>query len=465
MALLENRPFDDLAIGDSATLSRTLSPREIKLYAVMSGDINPAHLDPAYAEQTRFEGVVGHGMWLGALVSNLIGTRLPGPGTVYLSQDLHFLAPVKPGDTVEVRVEVAEKQANRQVVLRCECRNQTGLAVAEGSAVVIAPAEKMHREAPELPDIEFRDHAGYDRLIRAAKSYPTLPIALVHPCSAVVLEGALQAAAEDLMRPVLVGPAERIRKIADGAHLDISSLQIIDTAHSHASAERAAALARDGEVATLMKGSLHTDEFLRAVIAREAGLRTDRRMSHIYLVSSPDYPKPLMVTDCAINVAPDLATKVDICQNAIDFAHGLGIGEPKVAILAAVEKVNLHMQATLDAAALCKMADRRQIKGGVLDGPLAFDNAIDPEAARIKGLPDKVAGQPDILLVPDLEAGNILVKQMTFMSDDDAAGLVLGARVPLILTSRADSLRTRLASVALAVVACHMRPRKGDGDH
>ena len=199
--------------------------------------------------------------------------------------------------------------------------------------------------------------------------------------------------------------------------------------------------------------------------AREAGLRTDRRTSHIYLVSSPDYPKPLMVTDCAINVAPDLATKVDICQNAIDFAHGLGIGEPKVAILAAVEKVNLHMQATLDAAALCKMADRRQIKGGVLDGPLAFDNAIDPEAARIKGLPDKVAGQPDILLVPDLEAGNILVKQMTFMSDDDAAGLVLGARVPLILTSRADSLRTRLASVALAVVACHMRPRKGDGDH
>lgn len=465
MALLENRPYDELAVGDSVSLSRTLSPRDIKLYAVMSGDVNPAHLDPAYAEQTRFQGVVGHGMWLGALISTLLGTRLPGPGTVYVSQDLHFLAPVKPDDCIEVRVEVSEKQADRRVLLRCTCRNQHGEAVAEGTALVIAPAEKISRQAHELPDIEFRDHAGYDRLIRAAKSYPTLPIALVHPCSAVVLEGALQAAAEDLMRPVLVGPAERIRKIAAGAELDISGLELIDAPHSHASAERSVALARDGEVATLMKGSLHTDEFLRAVMSRDGGLRTDRRMSHVYLVSSPDYPKPLMVTDCAINVAPDLATKMDICQNAIDFAHGLGIAEPKVAILAAVEKVNLHMQATLDAAALCKMADRRQIKGGVLDGPLAFDNAIDPEAARIKGLPDRVAGQPDILLVPDLEAGNILVKQMTFMSDDDAAGLVLGARVPLILTSRADSLRTRLASVALAVVACNVRKEKGDDDH
>ncbi len=465
MALLENRTYEQLAVGDSASLVRMLTPRDIKLYAVMSGDINPAHLNPAYAAETRFEGVVGHGMWLGALISTLIGTRLPGPGTEYVSQDLKFLAPVRPDDRIEVKVEVAEKQADRRVLMRCSCRNQDNVSVAEGSALVIAPDRAISHQAQELPDIEFRDRAGYDRLIRAAKSYPTLPVALVHPCSAVVLQGALDAAKEDLMRPVLVGPAERIKRIADAAELDISGLQLIDTPHSHASAERSAALAKDGEVATLMKGSLHTDEFLRAVIAREAGLRTDRRMSHIYLVSSPDYPKPLMVTDCAINVAPDLATKVDICQNAIDFAHGLGIAEPKVAILAAVEKVNLHMQATLDAAALCKMADRRQIKGGVLDGPLAFDNAIDPEAARIKGLPDRVAGQPDILLVPDLEAGNILIKQMTFMADDDAAGLVLGARVPLILTSRADSLRTRMASVALAVVGCNMRKDKGDEDH
>jgi phosphotransacetylase len=277
-------------------------------------------------------------------------------------------------------------------------------------------------------------------------------MAVVHPCDAEALEAALEARDSGLIVPVLVGPEARISSLAQTSGLDLGGIEIAATEHSHASADAAVAMARSGHVAALMKGSLHTDELLHAVLAKDSGLRTARRLSHVFLMDVPSYPRPLMITDAAINIYPTLADKCDIVQNAIDLAHRIGIVEPRVAILSAVETVNPAIRSTLDAAALCKMAERGQIRGGKLDGPLAFDNAVSPEAARLKGICSEVAGVADILVVPDLEAGNMLVKQLTFLADADSAGIVLGARVPIVLTSRADSVRNRLASIALGVL-------------
>jgi phosphotransacetylase len=271
------------------------------------------------------------------------------------------------------------------------------------------------------------------------------------------LAGAIDAAGKGLIVPILVGPASKVQDVAKKAGIDLSKAKIVDVPHSHASAAKAVELVRNGEAELLMKGSLHTDELLGAVIARDTGLRTGRRLSHVFIMDVPTYHKVLIVTDAAINIAPTLDDKVDICQNAIDLAISFGLKRPKVAILAAVETVSSKMPATIDAAALCKMAERGQITGGLLDGPLAFDNAISKDAAKIKGITSEVAGDPDILVAPDLEAGNMLAKQLTFLANADAAGLVLGARVPIILTSRADSVRSRIASCAVAVMAAHAR--------
>jgi phosphate acetyltransferase len=269
--------------------------------------------------------------------------------------------------------------------------------------------------------------------------------------------GALEAASIGLITPIFVGPADKIAEVVKASGITIGETRIVDAPHSHAAAAKAVELVRQGQAELLMKGSLHTDELLGAVVARETGLRTGRRISHVFIMDVPTYHKVLIVTDAAINIAPTLEDKVDICQNAIDLAISLGVSTPKVAILAAIETVSAKMPATLDAAALCKMADRGQITGGLLDGPLAFDNAISKEAARVKGITSKVAGDPDILLVPDLEAGNMLAKQLTFLANADAAGLVLGARIPIILTSRADSVRSRIASCAVAMLTAHAR--------
>jgi phosphotransacetylase len=298
---------------------------------------------------------------------------------------------------------------------------------------------------------------GYGMLMEACKNREAVVTAVIHPCDQVSLSGAVDAANEGLIVPILVGPEARIRAVAAEHGIDIKAYRIIDAAHSHASAARAVELVRSGEAEILMKGSLHSDEVLDAVLNRETGLRTGRRISHVFVMDVPTYDKPLLVTDGAVNIAPDLTTKRDICQNAIELAQALNISEPKVAILAAVETVNPNMPATIDAAALCKMADRGQITGGILDGPLAFDNAINPEAARTKKIVSPVAGHADILLVPDLESGNILAKQLTFLARADAAGIVLGARVPIVLTSRADSVRARLASCAVALLLVHAR--------
>jgi phosphotransacetylase len=300
----------------------------------------------------------------------------------------------------------------------------------------------------------------YERLLERCRSLQPVPTAVAHPCEASALSGAVEAARLKLIVPILVGPAARIAETARAAGVSLEGLEVIDVPHSQAAAEKAVELVRAGRAEVLMKGSLHTDELLSAIVSREKGLRTGRRISHVFLMDVPTYHKVLVITDAAINIAPVLEDKVDICQNAIDLAIDLGVARPKVAVLAAVETVNSKMPATLDAAALCKMAERGQIRGAVVDGPLAFDNAISEEAARTKGIESDVAGDPDILLAPDLEAGNILAKQLSFLANADGAGLVLGARVPVILTSRADSVRSRIASAAVAALVAHARRSK-----
>ena len=306
----------------------------------------------------------------------------------------------------------------------------------------------------------------YERLIALARESGALPTVVVHPCDETSLGGALEAASHGLIQPILVGPKEKIAAVATKHRLKLAGCEIVEAVHSHDSAVKGVALIRQGRGELLMKGSLHTDELLREVTSRETGLRTARRISHVFIMDVPTYPEPLFITDAAVNIFPDLEAKHDIVQNAIDLFRGVGLGTPRVAILSAVETVTPKIPSTLEAAALCKMADRGQIEGGILDGPLAFDNAIDPEAARIKGIRSEVAGRAQILVVPDLEAGNMLAKNLTFLAKADAAGLVLGARVPIVLTSRADSVRTRMASCAVAVLYAHAlrrRPEKVTG--
>ena len=300
-------------------------------------------------------------------------------------------------------------------------------------------------------------HAKYDRLIEVARAHGPMATAVCHPCDAVSLDSAVEGARLGLLKPILVGPPARIVDVAARHNFDISSLELVASQHSHDSAAKAVELVRCGRAHALMKGSLHTDELMGAVVSREGGLRTARRISHCFIMDVPTHPEPLIVSDAAVNIAPTLEEKVDIVQNAIDLALALGAQEPRVAILSAMETVNPKVPSTIEAAALCKMADRKQITGGILDGPLALDNAISLEAAQIKQIDSPVAGRANILVVPDLEAGNMLAKSLTFLADADAAGIVLGARVPIILTSRADSVMTRLASCAVAALVARAR--------
>jgi phosphate acetyltransferase len=308
----------------------------------------------------------------------------------------------------------------------------------------------MTKEARLLEKSESAQLSKYERLIAAAQQDNPAVTIVAHPCDESSLRGALEAAKAGLIVPILVGPEARIRAVAAQHRLELGRIEIVDAPHSHAAAARAVALVREGKGELLMKGSLHTDELMREVAASATGLRTERRISHVFVMDVPGHEDTLFITDAAINIFPDLDAKRDIVQNAIDLFRGIGLGEPRVALLSAVETVTTKIPTTIEAAALCKMAERGQITGGLLDGPLAFDNAIDPEAARIKGITSPVAGRAQILVVPDLEAGNMLAKNLTFLARADAAGIVLGARVPIVLTSRADSVRTRLASCAVA---------------
>ncbi|AGH53190.1 TPA: bifunctional enoyl-CoA hydratase/phosphate acetyltransferase [Legionella pneumophila subsp. pneumophila] len=451
---LENVTFNELEVGRQASLSKTLTQDDINLFAAMSGDVNPAHVDSVFAKSTIFHGIVGHGMWSGSLISALLGTVLPGPGTIYLEQDIQFKKPVRLGDTITITLMVKDKHTNKPIVIfGCKGINQRGETVIEGLATVLAPTEKMRVARAHLPPIEIYNHDRFEAIIKTCRCMAAVRTAIVHPVTSNVMEAVNDAMKAGLITPILVGPLAKMRAAARDAHIDLSQWETMDTEHSDAAANKAADLAAAGEIDAIMKGSLSTHELMAAIVLSTSGLRTQHRVSHAYVMDVPSYHKPLIVTDAAINIAPSASDKADICQNAIHLWRVL-YGEnkkPKVALLAAIETVNPKMQATVDASILCKMADRGQITHGILDGPLAFDNAINKEAAKEKGIVSLVAGDADILLVPEIESGNILAKQLTFLGHADAAGIVLGARVPIILVSRADSLRTRLFSCALAV--------------
>ena len=449
---IENRTFDEVAVGDSASLSRKVTQGDIDLFAVASGEVSFAPRPLAGGGGSAAPRVLADGMLGAGLIARLVAGRLPGPGAVILATDLTFHNPVAIGEDITATVSVLEKHpASLEIVLDCRCVTAAGTVVISGRTRVRAPTEKVHAARLESPDVRFSRHERFRELISEETSEAPLATAVAHPCDADSLVAAVEAARAGLITPILVGPRPRIEKAAQAAGVDLSGFRLIDTAHSAASAAEAVALVRRGEAALLMKGSLHTDELLHEVLAPDTGLRAGRWLSHVYLMDVPAYPRPLLLTDAAVNITPDLEQKRDIIQNAVDLAHVMGIARPRVAILCAVETVNPRMRSTLDAAALCKMADRGQITGALVDGPLAFDNAVSPEAARMKGIVSEVAGLADILVAPDLEAGNMLAKQLTFMAGADAAGVVLGARVPIILTSRADAERTRMASCAVAV--------------
>ena len=450
--MIENRTLDELVVGDTAEMLRVLGQDDIELFAVMSGDVNPAHLDAAYADETRFHQVVAHGMWGGALISAVLGTRLPGPGTIYTDQTLHFKRPVAIGDSITTRVTVATiDRDSGHVTLECLCSNQHGATVIEGRAEVLAPRHKISRAVTTLPTVRMhKPGARFRTLVEQAHAHPPMPTAVVHPCDALSLTGALQAEAAGLIAPFWVGPRDKIEATAQAAGVTLDTARIIEAPHSHGAAEAAVALVREGRADALMKGKLHTDELLDAVLDRAHGLRTERRLSHVFALDVPDHERLLFITDAAINIAPDLPALADIVQNALDLAIALGIETPRAAILSAVETVTSKLPSTLLAASICKMHDRGQITGGRVDGPLAFDNAISPEAVAAKGITSDVAGMADILVAPNLESANMISKQLIHLAGAEAAGVALGARVPIMLTSRADSAAARLASAALA---------------
>ena len=454
--LITNRCFDEINIGDTASIKRRLTQRDIQLFAVMSGDVNPAHLDEDYARDSMFHEVIAHGLWGGALISTVLGTLLPGPGTIYLGQSLRFKRPVTLGDVLTVTVTAKSKNpANKRVMFDCRCTNQNGGRVIEGEAEVIAPVEKIERPRVPLPNVRLAERGRLRELFDAARPIEPMPVAVAHPCSEYALKGATEAAEAGLIIPLLIGPKARINRLAEEHAVDISGYAVLDVEHSHEAAEKAVELARQGRVEALMKGSLNTGELMRAVLHKTRGIRSERRVSHVFAFDVPTYPRPLLVSDAAINIAPTLLAMRDITQNAIDLAHALRIASPRVALLSAVETITPDIHSTLTAAALCKMAERGQITGGVLDGPLAFDNAVSLAATEAKGIVSAVAGRADILIAPDLEAANILAKQLIYLADARGAGILMGARLPIILTSRADSPLERMASCSLAILYAH----------
>lgn len=462
--MLENFTFDEIKVGQSAEITRQLTQQEIHIYAAVSGDVNPAHLDAQYAENTRFNGVVGNSMWAGGLISTVLGTELPGPGTGHLEQDIKFKQPIKPDEVITAKVTVKKKiKKDKTVVFDCICTNEKGESVAEGTVVVLAPIKKIKILRPDTPMISVHGKYHYEDTLAKSREYDALRVGVVHPVSASVIEAVADGVTEELLEPVLIGPEKRIKEAIEQSGVDATGWEIVNTEHSHESAELSVKMAVSGDIEGLMKGSLHTDELLGAVVPSKAGLRTERRISHAFLLNVPTYHKPLMISDAVANITPDLTSKVDICQNSIDLWNVLFEDKgrkPKVAILSAVETVTGSMPSTLDAAALCKMSDRGQITGGDLDGPLAFDNAISMEAVKTKKIISDVAGDADILIAPNIESANILAKQLIFLGGANAAGIMLGTRVPIILTSRADSVRTRLLSCAVAKAMAEAR-RKG----
>jgi phosphate butyryltransferase len=449
---LTNRTFSELSVGDSVELRRLVTADDLYVFAVASGNHNPLHLTDSDLDGDGQMERVAPGMFVASLISAALGTKLPGPGTLYRRQEIDFHARAHAGEELVVRVEIVEKRDDGTVRLATAVRREAdGALILNGEAIVEAPAAKFDRDGVELPGLIVQRHRHFEALVARARLLPSLPTAVVFPDDEKSLAGALLARREGLIDPILIGRAVSIRDVAGRQGLDLSGVEIIDVEGDAPAVALACALVHEGRVRAVMKGHLHTNDLLKPMLDRERGLRMGRRFTHVFVMDVPGQPEPLLLSDAAINIAPDLLAKVDICQNAIDLALALGL-EPRVGVLSAVETVNPSIQSSIDAALLSKMADRGQIRGGLVEGPLAMDNAIDPGAARTKGLRGAVAGRANILVVPGIDAGNMLAKQLAFISHAEGAGLVLGARVPVILNSRADSPMSRLASCATAAI-------------
>ena len=448
---LTNRTYDEIQPGDSAELRRLITQDDLYVFAVSSGNTNPMHLQDSDLDGDGHVERVAPGMFVASLLSAVLGTQLPGPGTLYRRQVLDFHARAHAGEEVLVRAEVLSK-ADGIVRLKTEVRRiSDGAIILSGEAEVLAPTEKFDRDNLEIPGLVVQRHRHFELLLERARPLPALPTAVVCPDEANSLGGALLAAQESIIAPILIGNEAAIRLAAAELGADLAGIEVIDVPGDAGAAALACALVHQGRAAAVMKGHLHTDHLLKAMLDKTLGLRVGRRFTHVFVMDVPGQPEPLFVTDAAINIAPDLATKVDICQNAIDLALSLGM-DPRVGVLSAVETVNPAIQSSIDAALLSKMADRGQIKGGQVEGPLAMDNAVDMAAARTKGLKGNVAGRANILVVPGIDSGNMLAKQLSFISHAEGAGLVLGAKVPVILNSRSDSPMSRLASCAVAAI-------------
>jgi phosphate butyryltransferase len=449
---LINRTFDEIQPGQIAEMRRLVTMDDLYVFAAASGNHNPVHLIDSDIDGNGSKERIAPGMFGGALISAVLGTQLPGPGTLYCRQTLDFHAHAHAGDEVIAAVQVLDKQADGHVRLATTIKRVSdGALILSGEAVVAAPRDKFDRDDIDVPGLIVQRHRHFEALLERARSLPVLPTAVVCPNDANSLGGAALAAREGIIAPILVGSSAAIAAAAAEISVDLSGFEIVDVAGDIAAAAMACRLVHEGRAAAVMKGHLHTDDLLKPMLDKEHGLRIGRRFTHVFMIDVPGQPEPVFVTDAAINIAPDLATKVDICQNAIDLALSLGL-EPRVGVLSAVETVNPAIQSSIDAALLSKMADRGQIRGGQVEGPLAMDNAVDLGAARTKGLKSAVAGRANILVVPGLDAGNMLAKQLAFISHAEGAGLVLGARVPIILNSRSDSPMSRLASCAVAAL-------------
>ncbi len=457
MTILKSMTIDEIQIGDSATVERNISRMDFD--AIASGCVLEVESDAGACATGRTNDAATETVGLALLISALIHRQLPGLGAQIIAQDLNYAGLVCVGDRVTVELKVIRKQDKERIAhLECLCRNQTGDVLVTGTTTVRAPTQAHQHDHMHPAEVALQRGDAFAALVNRCRDLPALICAIVHPCDASSLLGAIAAAERGLIVPVLVGPIAKIRSVALAEGIDISGYAHEETEHSHASAVRAVALARSGAVASLMKGSIHTDELMIEVMRSEGGLRTGRRMSHVFVMDVPAYPRTLLITDAAINIQPTLMHKADIIQNAIHLGQALGIAQPKVAILSAIETVNPNIASTVDAAALCKMSERNQITGGVLDGPLAFDNAISVEAARLKNISSPVAGQADILVVPDLESGNMIAKQLQYLAGARSAGVVLGARVPIALTSRADSIQSRIVSAAVMLLSAQPGP-------
>lgn len=459
---LENKTFDELRLGDSAELRRLLTMDDLLAFATTSGNYNPVHLPGFDTDGDGNPDEVAPGMFLASLISGVLGSILPGPGTLYRTQSLSFLDRAHAGDELLARVTVTDIASTGIVTLRTEVlRPADDRMIVTGEAQVIAPTRKFVAENVHVPGLIVQRHRHFEALIARAEPLPALITAVVCPTEDESLRGALIASDASIITPILIGDAARIRAAAERIGRDIAGFEIIDEPTDAGAALLACKLVHEGRANAVMKGHLHTDDLLRALLDKEFGLRTGRRFTHVFVMDVPGEPEPLLVTDAAINIAPDLKTKVDITQNAIELATSLGL-TPRAGILSAVETVNPEIQSSVDAALLSKMAERGQIKGGAVDGPLAMDAAVDMGAARTKGLKGDVAGRANILVVPAIDAGNMLAKQLAYISHAEAAGIVLGAKVPVILNSRSDGSMSRLASCAVAAIHhFHKAEKKG----